>query len=52
MRKVIKNPDVIDGNYSGIELSAGYDAIMTVVNKRRPYKPADFVKESFIPDNI
>ena len=50
MKKVIKSSGVMDGNYSGIELSAGYDVVMAVVNKRRPYEPSDFVKEYFIPD--
>lgn len=27
-----------------------FDAIMEVVNRRRPYEPSDFVTESFIPD--
>ena len=52
MKKVIKSSSIMDGDYSGIELSTGYDVVMSVVNKRRPYKPSDFVKESFIPDNI
>jgi hypothetical protein len=50
MKKVIKNPDVMDEKYSGIELSAGYDVVMEVVNKRRPYEPSDFVNESFTPN--
>ena len=27
-----------------------FDAIMEVVNRRRPYEPSDFIPESFIPD--
>lgn len=27
-----------------------FDAIMTVVNRHRPYEPSDFVKEYYIPD--
>lgn len=50
MKKVIKNPDVLNKKYTGIELSAAFDVIMTVVNKRRPFEPSDFVKEYFIPD--
>lgn len=35
---------------SGINALRSFDAIMTVVNKRRPYEPSDFVKEYYIPD--
>lgn len=35
---------------SGINALKSFDAIMTVVNRRRPYEPDDFVPESFIPD--
>lgn len=34
----------------GMEASAAFNVIMTVVNKRRPFEPSDFVKEYFIPD--
>ena len=34
----------------GMEAGAALKVIMTVVNKRRPFEPSDFVKEYFIPD--
>jgi len=34
----------------GINALKSFDAIMTVLNRRRPYEPDDFVPESFIPD--
>ena len=34
----------------GINALKSFDAIMTVVNRRRPYEPSDFVPKSFIPD--
>ena len=34
----------------GINALKSFDAIMTVVNRHRPYEPSDFVPESFIPD--
>jgi len=37
---------------SGIKALESFDAIMTVVNRRRPYEPSDFVLESFIPDLV
>ncbi len=36
----------------GINALKSFDAIMTVVNRRRPYEPSDFVPESFIPDLV
>ena len=29
-----------------------FDAIMTVVNRHRPYEPSDFVKEYYLPDFV
>lgn len=34
----------------GINALKSFDAIMTVLNRHRPYEPDDFVPESFIPD--
>ena len=34
----------------GITALDSFDAIMTVVNKHRPYEPSDFVKEYYVPD--
>lgn len=34
----------------GMEAGAAFKVIKTVVNKRRPFEPSDFVKEYFIPD--
>ncbi len=36
----------------GITALQSFDAIMTVVNRHRPYEPSDFVPESFIPDLV
>ena len=36
----------------GINALKSFDAIMTVVNRHRPYEPSDFVPESFIPDLV
>ena len=33
-----------------VKFSPAFDVLMSVVNKRRPYEPDDFVKETFIPD--
>lgn len=38
------------GIESGINALKSFDAIMTVLNRRRPYELDDFVPESFIPD--
>jgi len=35
---------------STINALKSFEAIMTVVNRHRPYEPSDFVAESFIPD--
>jgi hypothetical protein len=48
MKKIVKNS--VNRNSGSVEFSAAFDVIMTVVNKRRPYEPSDFVKEYFIPD--
>ena len=50
MKKVANKSDVMKRNSGSIEFSAAFDVIMSVVNKRRPYEPSDFVKEYFIPD--
>ena len=36
----------------GITALQSFEAIMTVVNRHRPYEPSDFVPESFIPDLV
>ena len=37
-------------NSGSIEFAPVWDAIMPVLNKRRPYEPDDFKPETFIPD--
>jgi len=35
---------------SGLPADVAFEIIMKIVNKRRPFEPSDFVKETFIPD--
>lgn len=37
-------------NKDGINALKSFDAIMTVVNRHRPYEPSDFIKEYYIAD--
>lgn len=34
----------------GVDALRSFKAIMTVVDKHRPYEPSDFVKEYYIPN--
>ena len=39
----------LDKPKKGVDALMSFKAIMQVVDKRRPYEPFDFVKETFIP---
>lgn len=46
-KEVFVDNDVED---EGINALTSFNAIMSVVNRHRPYEPSDFVKEYYIPN--
>lgn len=46
-KKVIVG-EKIDGK--GVDALRSFNAIMTVVDRHRPYEPSDFIKEYYIPN--
>lgn len=52
MKKIETKKVIVDEKTTkrGVDALRSFKAIMTVVDKHRPYEPSDFVKEYYIPN--